>query len=209
MLYGRASPTTTTLPPLCPPVDLLSTSDAVQRAHHARSTHTKLLCQYLWCCVCKRTAPYRLHGGHFPLCCVVGRPLQISESIESVVPDNVWRSRCQALKNELLAVSHRAEQELQVPSVLLSILCQVACHFEHLIDLSEPGPRHHAGKVAANLQWPEGGHHRADWKNQGITEKPTGTCCKLTATGIQAVCHPLILKKPICSIIQSCWVTQP
>ena len=40
--------------------------------------------------------------------------MEASSSRMGAIPDDAWRTRCQALKNELLAVSHRAEQELQV-----------------------------------------------------------------------------------------------
>lgn len=49
------------------------------------------------------------------------RPLKASSSRTSVVADDAWRSRCHALKHELLAVCHRAEQELQVKLIAFSM----------------------------------------------------------------------------------------
>ena len=59
-----------------------------------------------------------------PSTCCCARPLGATESSGSIVPEAAWQSRCQALKNELLAVSHRAEQELQVD---LCCHCSVTC----------------------------------------------------------------------------------
>ncbi len=67
-----------------------------------------------------------LHANYIvnPTICCCARPLQATESSGSVVPEVAWQSRCQALKNELLAVSHRAEQELQVH---LCCCCSPTC----------------------------------------------------------------------------------
>ena len=59
-----------------------------------------------------------------PTICCCARPLQATESSGSIVPEAAWQSRCQALKNELLAVSHRTEQELQVN---LCCCCSATC----------------------------------------------------------------------------------
>ncbi|KAL0054094.1 hypothetical protein WJX82_003655 [Trebouxia sp. C0006] len=86
--YGKtAAASFSTLPPLCPPVELLPSPDTDQRAHNTR-------------------------------------PLQATESSGSIIPEAAWQSRCQALKNELLAVSHRTEQELQDRDFMLEKLRQ-------------------------------------------------------------------------------------